>query len=194
MIIALLVVLSALCVLTVQGLNLFNSNKASPPRKQLEAEVKVLEQNKVEVKVLEQNVIGKTTIPSNGLIGYIGDTSKTSGRQGSSRWETDEIKFVVSSKTDKFMTRFNLWKQFPWKKFKGKRILKAKLGGSLGLTPANKGVSFGGIPDFESLSSLQELTTLFMYGAYDPRVKAVYLDVGRIDAGYAKLTELKVRF
>jgi hypothetical protein len=128
-------------------------------------------------------------IPSSGIIEYKGDTSKVNG--DGPRWATDELTFVPPSRAEQFWTRFNLWKQWPWKKIRGKVVLKAKIGGALPLEPTPKGFAFGAVPDLEPVGSLQEVINMLNYGSYDPRVKAVLLEIDRLDAGYAKLTELK---
>ena len=76
-------------VMSSSALNLFSS---SPVPK---VKPKVADSN---ANVLDQNVIGGSTVPSNGMIDYIGDTSKTSA---GARWETDEIKFIENSKAEK---------------------------------------------------------------------------------------------
>jgi hypothetical protein len=83
--------------------------------------------------------------PSSGLIEYKGDTSKVNG--DGPRWATDELCFVPPSRAEQFWTRFNLWKQWPWKKIRGKVVLKAKIGGALPLEPTPKGFAFGAVPD-----------------------------------------------
>jgi signal peptide peptidase SppA len=122
------------------------------------------------------------------MIDYIGDTSKV--KEGA-RWSTDTLSFVPPSDAETFWTRFNLWRQYPWKKIGGKVVLKAKIGGELPLEPSPKGFAFGAVPDFEPVESLQECMNMFNYGAYDPRVKSIILEIDRLGAGYAKLTELK---
>jgi len=41
------------------------------------------------------------------------------------------------------------------------------------------------------VESLSELMTLFNYAAYDPRITGVFINVGRLNCGYAKLQELR---
>jgi hypothetical protein len=127
-------------------------------------------------------------VPSNGIIEYIG---RTVPEDGSNRWETDDFQYVPASSSQLFWTRFNLWRQLPWKKIKGKVVLKAKIGGALPLEKEPQGFAFGARPDFEVVGSLQELITMFNYASHDPRIQAVMLEIDRVGCGYAKLQELR---
>lgn len=163
---------------TSHGLNLFNR----PPASSLKPEIS-LDQ-------VPNNGLDATGVKVRGMIDYKGNTSKVTSESGT-RWATDDISFVPATDQQNFGTRWALWRQLPWKKFRGKAVLKAKIGGSLPLEPSPSGFSFGSVPDFEPVESLQEVITMLNYGAYDPRVKAVVLEIEGLQAGYAKLTELK---
>ena len=80
--------------------------------------------------------------------------------------------------SDLLRTRFNLWRQLPWKKISGKAILRIKVSGALPLeaTPTSS-FPFGGPKDFEPIESLNDFITLFNYAAYDPRVTGVFINV-----------------
>jgi hypothetical protein len=130
-----------------------------------------------------------TVVPSRGIIPYIGNTNKGSLVD---RWSTHSSAFVPPTPRQQFYTRLNLWRQAPWRKIKGQVILKAKIGGAIELEPAGGGgFSFGAPPDLEPVNSLTEITTMLEYGAYDPRVKAVVLEIDRLACGYAKLQEVR---
>jgi protease-4 len=133
-------------------------------------------------RVVQRNEMG---VPTNGLIDYIG---RTPGPLESSTSE----EFIPPTYFQELNTKFNLWKQFPWKKIKGKAVLKIKLGGSLPLEPSSGGgiLSVGTPSNYEIVDSLTELATLFSYAAYDPRIKGVFIEMGTLTAGYAKLQEL----
>lgn len=184
-----------LCLLGVSNAlnNLFRpkvpANIPEPPSPPAQSEVQSVSQpanNKVSAHV---PVFDASGVPSSGFIPYIGDTSAANG--DGPRWSTDTLSYVPPSKAEIFWTRFNLWRQYPWKKVRGKVVLKAKIGGELPLEPAPKGFSFGSVPDLEPVESLQDAMNMLNYGAYDPRVKSIILEIDRLGAGYAKLTELK---
>lgn len=127
------------------------------------------------------------TVPTNGLIDYIGRTD------GVPLPDTDTVKFVPQTKSQLFSTRFNLWKQFPWKKIKGKAIIKAKLGGAIPLESAPpSGLSaIGSQKDLSEVDSLTQVMNMFQYAAYDPRIKAIFLEIKSVGCGYAKLKEIR---
>ena len=107
--------------------------------------------------VVQQNVLeGETGIPNNGIIDYIGNTLSET-RAGEPRWETDYLQFVPPSPEQVQQTRFNLFRQWPWKKISGKVVLKAKVGGSLALESEPPRFSLGSTPDFEPVDTLEEL-------------------------------------
>jgi signal peptide peptidase SppA len=126
-------------------------------------------------------------VPTRGFIEYIGK-EKSKGVYPQPLQVRD---FVEPTDKQKFGTRFSLWKQYPWKKIKGKVILKLKLAGDLALEPASQGFSFSQQKDFEPVGSMQELMDMFQYASVDPRIQAVYIELGGLTAGYAKLIELK---
>lgn len=132
-------------------------------------------------------------IPSRGLIDYIGNTKKVAEGE---RWSTNSpLHFQEETKSQKLMTRWNLWRQYPWKKIPGgKFILKARVGGSLPLESTPPSFFLRGptsFADLEQVDSLTDLMRMFEYGAHDPRVQAVVLEIERLTCGYAKLIELK---
>ena len=124
---------------------------------------------------------------SNGLIPYIGDTSS----ENELRWTIDRMVFRTPTSQEQFWTKFNLWRQYPWKKIRGKTILKAKINGALQLDPSQVSFSFGGNVDFEVVDSLYDVSRLFQFAAVDPRVKAILIDIGPLNCGYGKLRELR---
>lgn len=127
-------------------------------------------------------------ILSRGLIDYIGNSTSF----GADRWSKDDsIPFVPMTSRELFNTRFNLWRQLPWKKIKGKFVLKAKVSGEISLESASRGFSFGGSVDVEEIDSVTAITTMLFYGAQDPRVQALFVEFDRVGCGYAKLTELR---
>jgi ClpP class serine protease len=90
-----------------------------------------------------------------------------------------------------WLTRVLLWFQPPWRKFPSRTILKVKLGGSLTIEPSSPSFSFGRSLNYESIDSLYDLSMLLMLGAYDPRVKALLIDLRPLNCGYAKLKEAR---
>ena len=127
---------------------------------------------------MQQSKAMLSAVPSNGLIDYIGRTVPTDNTVP--RWSTDEM--IFSAPTDKmiFSTRVNLFRQLPWKKIRGKVILKAKISGTLPLEGASSGgpFGFGGSPDLEPVESLQDFQNLLSYASVDPRVEAIVLEIG----------------
>ena len=127
---------------------------------------------------MQQSKAMLSAVPSNGLIDYIGRTVPTDNTVP--RWSTDEM--IFSAPTDKmiFSTRVNLFRQLPWKKIRGKVILKAKISGTLPLEGASSGgpFGFGGSPDLEPVESLQDFQNLLSYATVDPRVEAIVLEIG----------------
>ena len=127
---------------------------------------------------MQQSKAMLSAVPSNGLIDYIGRTVPTDSTVP--RWSTDEM--IFSAPTDKmiFSTRVNLFRQLPWKKIRGKVILKAKISGTLPLEGASSGgpFGFGGSPDLEPVESLQDFQNLLSYASVDPRVEAIVLEIG----------------
>jgi hypothetical protein len=126
-------------------------------------------------------------IPSNGIIEYIGRTKN----DNEERWANDRIIFVPPTSKEKWLTSFNLFRQFPWKKIKGKTILKVKLRGALQINPSASSNFIGGPKDFETIDSLADMITLLNYAAHDPRILSIILDIRGVTSGYAKLVELK---
>lgn len=133
------------------------------------------------MSVLPENMVAldkkQQIIPSHGIINYIGITATDNGP----RWSTDEMEFEEPTQKQIRTTRFNLWKQFPWKKIKGKVILKAKISGSLPLDGGGgRGGPFGlgGKADLEAIESLSQLQSLLLYAAVDPRVQAIFIKIG----------------
>jgi hypothetical protein len=123
-----------------------------------------------------------------GIVNYIGNSSSL----GSNRWTREVIPFRKMTDKELFLTRFNLWRQAPWKKIKGKVILKAKIGGEISLTASpSSGFQFGKTADFEEVKTVADITKMLFYGAQDPRVQAILIEFERLEAGYAKLTELR---
>jgi protease IV len=130
---------------------------------------------------------------SRGIVEYAGNTD-VERQPGVPRWATDAgPNFLNSTDSQKFRTRFNLWRQLPWKKIKGKVVLNVKLGGSLSLESSlQQGFSFLRAPsDPISISSLTDFQTLMSFASHDPRVLAVLLQVEGLQCGYAKLQEAK---
>jgi len=137
---------------------------------------------------LSTSVNEKTTIiSSSGLTEYIGLTEK--GNQ--QRWAADRLIFVKQTPSQLWKTKFNLWRQYPWKKINGKTILKLKLRGELQIDSAAAGFSLGSARDFEYVDSLSGVTKLLTYGALDPRVVGILIDISSLTCGYAKLRELR---
>ena len=128
--------------------------------------------------------------PQRGIIPYIGNTVPL--EEGVPRWKTDELCYKKASSNELFWTKWNLFRQYPWKKIGPKRVvLKAKIGGSLPIESTPAGFSFGSRPEFEPVESLSELQTLFTYASHDPRIESVFLDIGGLQCGYAKLQEVR---
>jgi hypothetical protein len=119
------------------------------------------------------------SVPSKGMIDYIGRTVPID--VGVPRWSTDELIFQPPKPKQMSITRFNLFRQYPWKKIRGKVILKAKISGSLPLDGAPSGgpFGFGGKSDLEPVESLAELQNMFNYASFDPRVQAIVLEIGK---------------
>lgn len=128
-------------------------------------------------------------VPCKGIIDYIGKSTTEIDD-----WvNSDTMVYSPPSNKDEFITKFNLWKQWPWKKIKGKVILKVKVGGSIPIESSSSGgfLGFGGVPDLEPVESLTELVDLLQFGAHDPRVHAILMDINPVQCGYAKLQELR---
>ena len=122
----------------------------------------------------------RLSVPKKGIVDYIGkDILDPSRFQNPIILEQDYLHlYNPPTKTQLLQTRFNLWRQLPWKKIRGKVILKIKLGGSLPLeAPPGSALSFLQPKDYEPINSLSELTTLFNYAAHDPRVTGVFINV-----------------
>ena len=118
-----------------------------------------------------------SAVPSNGLTEYIGSTVPTDSSRP--RLSTDEMIFKQPTEDQLFKTRLNLFRQYPWKKIRGKVILKAKISGSLPLEGASGGgFSFGGSTDLEPVDSLEGLQNMLSYASVDPRVQAVLIEIG----------------
>lgn len=150
--------------------------------------MKSLEANK------DSSVLTQSFVPTNGIItDYIGRTES----EQINRVRKDIIthldglntNFIKPTSSQQFLTRFNLWRQWPWKKIKGKVILKARLSGSLSLEPVSRGLFSQTDP--EQLSSLADADKMLRFGAHDPRVTSILLDIDRVSCGYAKLIELR---
>ena len=128
---------------------------------------------------------------SNGIIDYIGRTTPLTPTE--ERWSSDRMIFRPLTKAQLIKTKWNLWRQLPWKKIKGKTILKIKLKGDMSLEPTRVGgfSNFGASIDLEAVDSLADMSTLLVYAASDPRVVGVLLDIGTFTCGYGKLLHLR---
>ncbi|RYH31790.1 hypothetical protein EON65_01880 [archaeon] len=113
----------------------------------------------------------------NGIIDYIGETNIDDLVVN---FYNESFNFKPTTRWQLVRTRFNLWKQLPWRKIKGKIILKASVSGSLSVTPSKLPGLFSSVsPSYaEQVSSLHDLMNLFVYAAHDPRVQAIYLGKG----------------
>ena len=128
--------------------------------------------------------VSATGVPSQGIIDYIGRTDNIESQVSSETYN-----FLPSTRRQKFATRFNLWKQFPWNKIKGKIIIKAKIGGSFPLEATRP--SLFSTVDAEEVASVEEIMNLLQYCAHDPRVKGILLEINGVSCGYAKLQEIR---
>lgn len=132
------------------------------------------------------------SVPKKGIVDYIGKEILDASRFQNPIVSEQGYLNLYNPPTDAqlFQTKFNLWRQLPWKKVGGKVILKIKVGGSLPLeAPPPSAFSFLGPKEFEPINSLGELTTLFNYAAYDPRVTGVFINVNDV-ALFIDLTTL----
>lgn len=127
--------------------------------------------------------------PSSGIIDYIGVTKPATDNVP--RWSTPLPRYVEFTTQQFRKTQFNLWRQAFWKKIKGKVIIKAKIGGTIGLEPEQRGFSFGSAPDLFPVDNLEQIIQLFQYSAHDPRVKAIFIEIESLNCGYAKLQEIR---
>lgn len=142
----------------------------------------------------EQSTIpSDVQVPYNGIIDYIGNTKLLSSEDNNTkRWNTHHINYKKQTRKEIFWTKFNLWKQYPWKKFKGEAIIKIKVGGSLSIESisANR-FPFSGPVDLEPINSLTDFMNLLLYSAYDPRIKGIFMEIEPLSCGYAKLQEVR---
>jgi protease-4 len=136
-----------------------------------------------------EDVKVEVDIPTRGIIDYIGKTRPADPEQP--RWGTHEITYKPASTGELAQTRFNLWRQLPWKKLKGKAVLKIRLGGDLSIESQQSGGFSFGKKDLEPVSSLADLSTMLLYGAYDPRITGLFVELGPLACGYAKLKEAR---
>lgn len=128
-------------------------------------------------------------IPSRGLIDYLGQTSVKDTYEAR---RIATMNFLPSTSSWELLkTRFNLWRQLPWKKIDGKVVLKVKIEGDISLEAAVSPTIFSGSSDLEKVTSVSELCTLFQFAAHDPRIQAILVDISRVSCGFAKLTEIR---
>lgn len=127
-------------------------------------------------------------VPQRGLVTLEEDLT-----QSNSLSESGIVKFSPSSvRWNQMLTKFRLWFQYPWRKIDGKVVLKIKLNGDLSIEPSEKSFfSLKSQQENQEISSLYDLSTLFMFGAYDPRVRGVFVEMGTLQCGYAKLQEVR---
>eukprot|EP01038_Epipyxis_sp_PR26KG_P011828 gene11828-15829_t len=132
-------------------------------------------------------------IPTNGIINYKGRTKFTPSNEELPGSVSSHLKFKPMTNFQLFQTKFNLWKQLPWKKIAGKPVLKLRLSGSFPLESARSGGIFGlgGSSDLETVESLSDLWAVFNYAASDPRIQAIYVELSGVNCGYAKLKEIR---
>ena len=128
---------------------------------------------------IQQSRTVLSSVPSSGMIDYIGRTVPVDSAVP--RWSTDEMTFKPPTDKELYSTRYKLFIQYPWKKIKGKVVLKAKISGTLPLEAASSGgpFGFGGSSDLEPVDSLQEFQNLLSYASVDPRVQAIVLEIGK---------------
>ena len=143
---------------------------------------------------LERSIIDYQGVPVRGISDYIGNTSILTSLPPNLDAIDDKFGFIAPRKGQLLATKFALWRQYPWKKISGKVVLRAKVGGELALeaaSPSGLLSSFGRQPEFDALSSLEELKKMLTFGALDPRVQGVFIELDRLGCGYAKLTEIR---
>lgn len=136
---------------------------------------------------LLQDAVRETIVPKIGIM------DNEDGLYTSSESGFPELPFQFKPQTSSqlFQSRFGLWRQAPWKKIKGKVIIRAKFGGSLPLESAAESVtSLFATKDTLSLQTFNEFTSLCILGAYDPRIKAIFLELSPLACGYAKIDEM----
>lgn len=139
-------------------------------------------------------VLDFQNVPIRGITDYIGNTTLSLSDVADLMPQTTSFGYIPPRTGEALATKFALWRQYPWKKFKGKVVLKAKLGGDLALEAPPQGGFLSGLsrqPDLQSLSSLEQTRQLLQFGAYDPRVAAVFIELGGLACGYAKLAEVQ---
>ena len=126
---------------------------------------------------------------SNGIVKYDGYTKL----DGIDRWFSGRLVFKPLTDGQLFQTRWKLWRQLPWKKIKGKVILKVQLSGSLSIEASSsmRSFNFGSSPNLALVDSLADMSKLLTYAAVDPRVLAIMVNIGPLTCGYAKLIELR---
>ena len=59
------------------------------------------------------------------------------------------------------------------------------------LESAPQSIFTGGSRNLDQVESLNDLTSMFLFSAHDPRILAIFIEIQPIACGYAKLIELK---
>jgi hypothetical protein len=140
------------------------------------------------------------SIPTNGLITNLQekdpllfeDSSFSFSNYFNETSYSERFSFHPLTSFQLLKTKFNFWKQYPWRKIRHDIILKAKIGGTIPLqaTPNPFLTVALSEKEYEKVESLQEITRMFLFAASDPRVKGLLLEVSPLSCGYSKLFEI----
>ncbi len=113
---------------------------------------------------IQEITLDEYGVPANGIIDYIGKSAPGNG------WKPDNtLVYRPATPRQTFSTKFNLFRQYPWKKIGGKFVLKLKLNGNLPLEAAPPSFPFGSPTDLEAVESLSDVQNMFVVAAHDPR-------------------------
>ena len=146
------------------------------------------QKTKLSTCYMKQNTGFMDSIPQHGIIYHKEDESDLNYSQVVNPLG---VNYNILSNNRVLLTRFLLWLQPSWRKIPDNAILNVKLGGSLSIEPSTETFKISYTDQMLKIDSLHDLISLLQWGAYDPRIRGIMIDLQSLSCGYAKLIEVK---
>ncbi|WJX91418.1 hypothetical protein P8452_73199 [Trifolium repens] len=116
------------------------------------------------------------------LSSYSTSSSNSTLKQDNDDFPTGDFNFKPLTGFNKFLVNLKTQIALPWERIKHASILEINLHGQ---------ISDQACIRFSNKLTLPQICDNFLKAAYDPRISAVYLCIGRLCCGWAKLDEIR---
>ncbi|KAK2412551.1 serine protease SPPA, chloroplastic [Trifolium repens] len=103
-------------------------------------------------------------------------------KPGNNDYPTDDFNFEPLTGFNKFLVKLKTQIVLPWERIKYGSVLKINLRGHISDHPGST---------FSNNPSLPQICDNLLKAAYDPRISALYLCIGSLYCGWAKLDEIR---